>query len=102
MSETGTDVATPRLRLSDRTMPVRPWIDDFSAGYMQRMMHAMPRQGDRDPWRNTQSYDEDRELLTKGPVDDGVMEFGVRSRFPAFSAQREPGRSMGRKRESGV
>lgn len=93
MTATGTDVATPRLRLSDRTMPVRPWIDDFSAGYMQRMMHAMPRQGDRDPWRNTQDYDEDRKLLAKDPVDDGVMTFTRRAHeAPAVTTERATSR----------
>ena len=34
--------ATPRLRPRDRDMPQRPWIDDFSSGYMQRMMPMLP------------------------------------------------------------
>ncbi|MGA1541713.1 MAG: flavin-containing monooxygenase, partial [Ilumatobacteraceae bacterium] len=38
MRATLTDQATPRLRADDRTMTPRPWIEDFSAGYMQRVM----------------------------------------------------------------
>ena len=75
MTETGTNQCTPRLRPEDQDMPQRPWIDDFSSGYMQRMMPMLPRQGDRAPWLNTQSYSEDKKLIRKGAVDDGVMQF---------------------------
>jgi monooxygenase len=82
MRDTGTVQCTPRLRPSDRDMPARPWIDDFSSGYMQRMMPLLPKQGDRAPWVNTQRYSEDKVLFRKEPVDDGVMQFakaGVRA-----------------------
>jgi monooxygenase len=75
MRETGTARCTPRLRPSDRDMPERPWIEDFSSGYMLRAMHLMPRQGDRAPWLNTQRYSEDKKLFREDPVDDGVMQF---------------------------
>ena len=47
---------TPRLREQDAGMALGPWIDDFSAGYMQRVMHLFPKQGLQDPWRNTQDF----------------------------------------------
>jgi cation diffusion facilitator CzcD-associated flavoprotein CzcO len=75
MRATGTDQCTPRLRESDRDMPRRPWIEHFSSGYVQRMMPALPKQGDRAPWLNPQRYKADREQLVKGSVDDGVMQF---------------------------
>jgi cation diffusion facilitator CzcD-associated flavoprotein CzcO len=75
MRVTGTVQCTPRLRPSDRSMPGRPWIVDFSSGYMQRALHLMPRQGDREPWLNPQRYRHDRNVFRKGPVDDGVMQF---------------------------
>lgn len=75
MSETGTDQCTPRLRSSDHDMPGRPWVDDFSPGYMQRMFHRLPKQGDRAPWINTQLYSKDKKLFRKSPIDDGVMQF---------------------------
>lgn len=75
MDATGTDQATPRLRPGDRDMPQRPWIDNFSSGYMQRVMPLLPRQGDREPWVNTQSYSADRKLIAKARIDDGVMTF---------------------------
>ena len=75
LAETGTEVCTPRLRPSDATMPERPWIDDFSSGYMQRVMHKFPRQGDREPWINPQRYGRDKKMFKKGAIDDGVMRF---------------------------
>ena len=81
MSATGTDTCTPTLRASDHDMPRRPYIDDFSAGYMQRMMPMLPKQGDREPWLNTQRYSEDKKLFREGPLEDGVMQF-TRSRLP--------------------
>ncbi|MEZ5382450.1 MAG: NAD(P)/FAD-dependent oxidoreductase [Microthrixaceae bacterium] len=75
MRTTGTDVATPRLRPTDADMPARPWIDDFSAGYIQRMLPRLPKQGDREPWLNTQRYSEDKALIAEAPIDDGVMTF---------------------------
>lgn len=75
MTDTSSDQATPRLRASDHDMPSRPWIDDFSSGYMQRMMHQHPKQGDREPWLNPQRISADRKMISKAPVDDGVMQF---------------------------
>lgn len=53
-------------------MPRRPWIEDFSSGYMQRSMHLFPKQGDRDPWRHTQDYATDKKL-TRGPIEDDAL-----------------------------
>ena len=75
LRDTGTTTATPRLRPSDATMTRRPFIDDFPAGYMQRMMPMLPKQGDRAPWLNTQSVSKDKKLIAQAPVDDGVMVF---------------------------
>jgi len=82
MSATGTDTCVPTLRPTDADMPRRPYIDDFTSGYMQRVMPLLPRQGDRAPWVNTQSYSADKKLFRDGPVEDGVMKF-TRSRIPS-------------------
>jgi monooxygenase len=76
MDETGTVQCTPRLRASDAGMPERPWIENFTSGYMQRMMHRFPKQGDREPWINPQNYRRDKKMFKKSPVADGVMRFG--------------------------
>ncbi|CAB4885646.1 unannotated protein [freshwater metagenome] len=67
--------ATPRLRAADRGMRQRPFIEDFSPGYMQRVMHLMPMQGDREPWINSQDFARERKQIGRGPVTDGVMQF---------------------------
>jgi len=50
-------------------------VDGFTPGYMNRVMHLMPKQGDREPWLNPQDYKRDIDLFRKSPVDDGVMRF---------------------------
>ena len=67
MDATGTRQCTPRLRPSDRDMPERPWIEGFSSGYIQRVLHLMPKQGDREPWINPQSYKRDQQDVPQGP-----------------------------------
>jgi cation diffusion facilitator CzcD-associated flavoprotein CzcO len=85
MTESGMTQATPRLRPEDTDMPERPFIDDFSAGYMARMMPLLPRQGDREPWINTQSYSADKKLIANAPIVDGAMRFSA-ARLPATTA----------------
>ena len=72
MAAVGARQCTPRLGDEDREMPRRPWIDDFSSGYMQRSIHLFPQQGNRDPWRHTQDYATDKKL-TREPIEDGVL-----------------------------
>ena len=86
MEATGTVRCTPRVRDSDRAMPERPWTENFSAGYMQRVMHLMPKQGDREPWINPQNYGRDRHMFRKSPLDDGAMQF-TRARVPALAGR---------------
>jgi monooxygenase len=75
MAEVGAVQCTPRLRDSDLDMPELDWIQDFSSGYMQRAMPMFPKQGDREPWTNPQSYNFDKKRFLKSSVDDGVMRF---------------------------
>lgn len=82
MAETNTSVFTPRLRPGDVNMPRRPWIDDFSSGYMQRMMPLLPKQGDREPRISTQRGTADRKLFRKGAIDDGVVQFSNGAKVP--------------------
>ncbi|WNV73630.1 NAD(P)/FAD-dependent oxidoreductase [Geodermatophilus sp. DSM 44513] len=63
----GQDVAVPRP--SDPDMPTRPLLD-FAAGYVQRAVDQLPRQGDRVPWLTSTSYATDVELLRAGSVTD--------------------------------
>jgi len=79
MRKKGVAQCTPRLREQDGSMKERPWIDGFSSGYMQRMMHRMPRQGDHEPWINPQNYRRDKKMFKHSPIDDGVMQFSKQS-----------------------
>ena len=85
MDATGTRQAVPCLRAADHNMPARPWIDSFSSGYMQRMMHRFPKQGDREPWINPQNYARDKKMIRLGPLEDGALIFSKRA-APATSA----------------
>lgn len=75
MDETGTRIVEARLRPEDATMQPRPWIEGFSAGYMERAMHLFPKQGDREPWINPQNYRKDRKMFRHGSLDDGALVF---------------------------
>ena len=75
MDATGTRQATPTLGEDDRAMVERAWIEDFPAGYMQRAMHMMPKQGDRAPWINPQDYKREKKLFRTRDLEDGKMVF---------------------------
>jgi cation diffusion facilitator CzcD-associated flavoprotein CzcO len=76
MDQLGVSQVTPLLREEDRNMQLGSWIEDFSAGYMSRVMHLFPKQGDRDPWRNTQNYQLDKKIIRKAALEDGALIFG--------------------------
>jgi cation diffusion facilitator CzcD-associated flavoprotein CzcO len=86
MDATGAQQVMPALRAEDADMPARPWIDDFSSGYMRRAMHLFPKQGDREPWVNTQDYRRDKKLLRDASFDDGVLVFSRARAQPSAAA----------------
>ena len=63
----GYDAACPEL--ADPAMPTRPFLD-FGAGYVQRAIDQLPRQGDRAPWLTSMNYAGDVKLLRRLPVTD--------------------------------
>ena len=75
MRDSGDLQVTPRVASADADMPARPWIVDFPAGYMERSMHLFPKQGDRQPWLNTQNFAEDRKTIRNAPLQDGSLIF---------------------------
>jgi len=75
LSESGMRQVTPRLRKEDRDMRARPFVDDFSAGYFQRALKRLPKQGDREPWVNCQNYTREQKLIGRAPLEDGVLQF---------------------------
>ena len=76
MDELGVRQCTPHLRPEDQGMAARPWIDDFTPGYMKRKMHLFPKQGDHAPWYNTQDYSFDKKMIRKAKLEDGALLFG--------------------------
>ena len=75
MDATRTTQCTPQLRPDDMGMSKKSWIDNFSAGYMERVMDQFPQQGDREPWINPQNYKRDKKLFRESPLEDGAMQF---------------------------
>ena len=77
MDATSVRQCTPRLRPQDENMAAKPFIDsaDFAPGYMRRGTGRLPRQGDREPWVNSQNYYLEREILPELNLDDGVLQF---------------------------
>ncbi len=71
----GVRQCTPRLRDEDLNMSARPFIENFSSGYLQRLMHLLPKQGDREPWTNRQNYQHDKKMFRHGSINDGVLVF---------------------------
>ena len=75
MKQTGNRKCVPVLRADDDGMAAQPWVTGFSSGYLQRVMNQLPKQGDREPWLNSQNYFEDRAKFLKGALEDGVLRF---------------------------
>jgi monooxygenase len=75
LDEVGMKQVTPQIRESDRPLASLPWIDDFTPGYMQRVMHLFPKQGEKAPWRNTQNFSQDKKMIRHAPLEDGALVF---------------------------
>jgi cation diffusion facilitator CzcD-associated flavoprotein CzcO len=86
MKETGYRKCVPVLRAEDLGMEPQPWITGFSSGYLQRVMDKLPKQGDREPWLNSQSYLDERRMFLKGKLDDGALRFEGPARAEVDSA----------------
>ncbi len=73
-----------------KSMPRRLWIDNFSSGYMQRVLPLFPSQGDREPWVNPQDFRKDRKMFQDGVIEDGALIF-TRQVEPQTESVREAG-----------
>jgi hypothetical protein len=87
MDERGAAIATPIN--DDPVMETRPLMD-FAAGYVQRSVHQLPKNGSRKPWQLGMSYAHDVVTLRHGRVDDGIMRFATGSRPPILARRGEP------------
>ncbi|MGH6646616.1 flavin-containing monooxygenase [Aquabacterium sp.] len=68
-----------RAELPSPTMPTRPLLD-FGAGYVQRALQHLPRQGLGAPWLMSMDYQLDAKVLREGPVQDPFLHFGKAER----------------------
>ena len=59
-----------------RMVETRPLLD-FGAGYVQRALDSMPRQGPREPWVMSMDYFRDIKLLRRGKVADECLRFSI-------------------------
>ncbi len=72
MDASGYDICRPEV--ADPAMATRPFLD-FGAGYVQRVVDELPRQGDRMPWLTSMDYHSDVKLLRADGVDDPELHF---------------------------
>jgi monooxygenase len=66
------DICYPEV--ADPGMRTRPLLD-FGAGYVQRSIAALPKQGPTAPWLTSMNYQSDVKLLRKSPVIDKHLHF---------------------------
>jgi len=71
MRETGARSVVPVRDPSVEEVPLM----DFDAGYVQRVVHTLPRQGTVAPWSLRQSYLHDARTIRRARLDDGVLEW---------------------------
>jgi cation diffusion facilitator CzcD-associated flavoprotein CzcO len=73
MDERGLGVATPLAPPEGADLPFL----DLSAGYVQRSIAQLPKQGRRTPWRLHQNYIRDVRLMRRGPLEDEGITFSA-------------------------
>jgi hypothetical protein len=72
MDAQGHDIARPEI--GDHGIETRPMLD-FAAGYVQRALDRIPKQGSGEPWRVSMNYYYDVEQLREGSVDNANLRF---------------------------
>jgi len=73
MDENTSSIVNPVL--SDNAAIEEDELFDFSSGYIQRSISELPRNTTKMPWKLNQNYLEDRKILLKGAIDDGIIQF---------------------------
>jgi len=89
MRERGLGVAVPER---DPDVEEAPFLD-FGAGYVQRSIDELPKQGTRAPWRLAMNYAIDAVALRRSRVDDDAMRLvpAVGARATSPDAERAAG-----------
>ena len=73
MDRRGLAVATPLAPPEGADLPFL----DLAAGYVQRSLAQLPKQGSRTPWRLHQNYIRDVRLMRRGPLEDEGIAFSA-------------------------
>lgn len=73
MDSQGHNVCEPKAPDGVETRPLL----DFGAGYVQRALDSIPRQGPREPWVMSMDYFRDIKLLRRGKVADECLRFST-------------------------
>lgn len=73
MQKNNVDVFVPRDD-SDNALP-DSMLQTLQSGYVQRAQDRIPRQGKDLPWKVLDHYEQDKAMLMKAPIDDGVLQF---------------------------
>ncbi|MDG9930410.1 MULTISPECIES: NAD(P)/FAD-dependent oxidoreductase [unclassified Pseudomonas] len=87
MDANGLEVCTP---VADPGMETLPLLN-FGAGYVQRSLGSLPRQGARFPWAMSWNYFADEKMFRHGEVADRHLRFEGR---PAPQAEPAPAREV--------
>jgi cation diffusion facilitator CzcD-associated flavoprotein CzcO len=87
MDAHGYDIARPEI--GDPSMQTQPMLD-LSAGYVQRALDQLPKQGAGDPWRVQMNYFHDVEQLREGSVVDPHLHFAVSGQASRIREALEP------------
>ncbi len=72
MERAGFAVATPRR--GSMKVDETPFLN-LTAGYIQRAIHMLPRQGAAEPWKLYQNYALDYAMMKLRKIDDGALVF---------------------------
>jgi hypothetical protein len=75
MRATGARQVTPTPRPGEEDMPRLPFVDpeDFSAGYLLREQHILPRRGDRPDWQHLHDYWLEKDQLPAIDLADPIF-----------------------------
>ena len=76
MDARGDTSVVPSISDEERERASLPWIQDFSAGYIERAIGIYPKQGEREPWVNPQNFKRDRVMFLQGELEDEALTFG--------------------------
>lgn len=86
MQSQGHDQCCPRQ--NDPDLELEPLLD-FTSGYIQRSIEALPKQGPKAPWKSYQNYMRDVWTVAYDSIEDGTMAFTRRPMLPRQDSEED-------------